>query len=114
MCHTDLCNTEKSLCNECKLDKQLDICTGDYSKPSQKIGENEEDNIGTANTTTGVTTSSIPKSTNATVATSTYGNYQSQSQDEFKDDANEASNPLITPPWFIMLQLSSVPNMINF
>ena len=43
VCYTNLCNTEKSFCDKCGVDKKLDICSDDYSKPSQKTGEDGDD-----------------------------------------------------------------------
>ena len=131
VCYTNLCNTEKSFCDKCELDKNLDVCTDDYSKPSQKTGEDEGDpETGTAdNQSQVVTEDSKTDGEDAETGTGTVDN-QSQvvtedskkdekddseaSKEDHKDDASETSNQLITHSWFLILLLSFVPNVIHF
>ena len=120
VCYTNLCNTEKSFCDKCELDKNLDVCTDDYSKPSQKTGEDEGDpETGTAdNQSQVVTEDSKTDGEDTETGTGTVDN-QSQvvteaSKEDHKDDASKSSNQLITHSWFLILLLSIVTNVVHF
>ena len=117
-CNTDRCNTENNLCNECKLDKQLDVCTGDYFKPSQKNGESKEDGETGTNESkedsNAVTEDNEEDETNESKdSKEDEKDVSEDSEDVHKNGASEASNQLIKHPWSFIFLLSFVFNVIN-
>ena len=112
-CHTDLCNTEENFCNDCNLNKQMDICSGDYGKPSKSLvllnkilmivddskenATNEEDS--TENSTENSTDNSTDfreKVTNVKVPTEDEDDSKSEVEpgdDSKEKDTNEENSP---------------------
>ena len=124
----NLCNTEEMFCKECNLNKTLDICSGEYGKPSPTMPTTPSTIPPPTPPTTPPTTSPTTSPTTPKVEFEKVPKVEPEddpeegpkiepeedSDDSKEDDTNDASNQLIPHIWFFVSLLSSFPNVINF